>query len=266
MSQDLDRRDDPPSRLTPERETQLRTRATELEGAYPGLHLRIEGFDAQTGNPRRVVLSGTQREPGRFVERALEYARTIAPVLGLAPTQPPEFLPSPTATQASSGAATVHLQQQYKGIPIFGAQTTVRFQPDGAVAEAVGTTVTAPEDLLVSPAVRVEDAVRRALQHAAVPPESPQTDPFGEPVHPLPEHMADFVPTVLAIFSAIPTQPTVFAPGPFEEVKACLSWFPLSEGLRLGWEVFVQLPETIRQLHTVVDAQNGEILYATSTP
>jgi extracellular elastinolytic metalloproteinase len=268
MSQDVDRRDDPPSRLTPQREAQLQARAAELEAACPGLHVRIERFNARTGNPHRVVLSGTQPERGRFVERVLEGARIIAPVIGLAPTQPPEFVAGSTAAQTSSGAAAVNLQQQYKGIPIFGAQTTVRFLPDGAVAEVVGTTVTVAEDLPVAAAVRAEDAVRRALEHITQPRpgEPPQIDPFGQPVQPLPVSLANFTPTVVSTFSALPTQPTVFTPGPFEELKARLSWFPLSTGLRLGWEIFVQLPQTNRQLHTVVDAQSDEILYSKSTP
>lgn len=268
MSQDLDRRDDPPSRLTPQREAELRARVAELEAAHPDLQVRIAGFDAQTGNPHRVMLSGTQPERGRFVERALGCARIIAPVIGLAPTQQLELLPSPMVAQGTSGAAAVHLHQQYKGIPIFGAHTIVRFSPDGAVTEVVGTTVTAAEDLPVSPVIRVEDAAKSALEHIAQlqPGEPAQVDPFGQPVQPLPAHTADFTPTVVSTFNALPAQPTVFAAGPFEELKASLSWFPLSGGLRLGWEVFVQLPGTSRQLHAVVDAENGEILYAKSTP
>jgi len=56
--------------------------------------------------------------------------RTIGRALGLAATQPMEFAADPHPQRTSSGAVTVHLQQQYKGIPIFQAAQAVRFGPE----------------------------------------------------------------------------------------------------------------------------------------
>lgn len=265
MSTEVDRRDEQPGRLTPQRQAELRARAAEVTGVDPDLRVRIEEFDARTGNPQRVVLSGTQPGRKRFVERALEHTRAIAPALGLAPTQTPEFSADPAVAETTSGAAAVHLRQEYKGIPIFGADTTVRFSPDGAVAEVVGTTVTVPADVPVSPTLGAEEAVMRAVKRAArhERESAPRTDSFGQPIPPVAVDVTSFVPTVVSASDTDPTQPTVLEPGPFDDITASLSWFPVGEELRLGWEVRVRL-QSSRELHAVVDARSGEILYATS--
>jgi extracellular elastinolytic metalloproteinase len=84
-------------------------------------------MDAATGNPSVVASDSAAPEAGRFVQRALEHMQHIGRALGLAATQPAEFVADPSAQTTSSGAVSVHLQQQYKGIPIFQAAETVRF-------------------------------------------------------------------------------------------------------------------------------------------
>ena len=74
-----------------------------------------------------------------------------SPALGLTATQPAEFLPDQDHQTTSSGAVAVHLQQAYKGIPIFQAADAVQFKPSGATEETVGSAVAVPEDVVVAP-------------------------------------------------------------------------------------------------------------------
>ena len=46
--------------------------------------------------------------------------------------EPAEYVADEHVAETSSHAVTVHLQQQYKGIPIFQATQVVRFAPDGS--------------------------------------------------------------------------------------------------------------------------------------
>ena len=182
---------------------------------------------------------------------------------GSLPEQPAEFAPDSTVQKASSGARAVHLQQLYKGITVYGAARTVRFQPDGAITESVGSTVTVAENRPVRPGLTVEDAVQRAAEHVASPDEDEQgkTDAFGEPLRPASVDLAGFEPRVIAAFPDRPDFASVLEPGPFgAEIKASLIWFPLDE-LRLSWEVLLTLGNYDEQYRSIVDAETGEILF-----
>ena len=120
------------------------------------------------------------------MQRALQHVQQLRPALGFAPAQPPEFLADPDPQLTSSGAAAVHLKQQYKGIPIYDASQTVRFDPDGAIREVAGRSYTVDQDLPVAPATSADDALRVAAEYlsrgegetdSAVP-----RDPFGQAV------------------------------------------------------------------------------------
>lgn len=265
MSREIDRRDFTTNKVTPHRETELRSRAVDVSNRLPGAHrIRIESFDAVTGNPAVVASESAPAEKGNYVQRALDHLRQISRALGLEATQPAEFVADPQVQETLSGAVAVHVQQQYKGIPIFQAAETVRFAPDGALKETVGSRVTIVQDVAVAPKLSAEDAVRRAAEHVAVPQPDEQgaTDQFGEPL-PLPSvNLSGFIPKVIATFPNQPNQPTVLAAGPFgDNIKASLIWFPLADDLRLAWEVIVTMPDFAGQYRTLVDAETAEILY-----
>jgi extracellular elastinolytic metalloproteinase len=265
MSREVDRRQVTQGTiLTPERESLLASAAEEVSRALPGVQrVRIEGMDPTTGNPAALAVDGAPAEEGNFVSRALAHVQAVGSALGFAAEQPTEYAPDPSVQKASSGARAVHMQQLYKGIPVYGAARTVRFRPDGAITESVGSTVTVVENRPVRPRLRVEEAVRRAAEHVSSPEadEQGQTDAFGEPLPPASVDVTDFEPRVIAAFPDRPDLSSVLEPGPFgAEIKASLIWFPLDE-LRLAWEVLLTLGNYDEQYRSIVDAETGEVLY-----
>ncbi len=265
MSREVDRRDFSVNRVTPAREAEMQSRAAEASDRLPGEHtVDVVSFSAATGNPARVASRAAPAERGDYVRRALNHVQNIVGALGFAPVQPPEFVADPHAQTASSGAVTVHLQQQYKGISIFDAAQAVRFAPDGTLTETAGNSITVEGDLDVAPALSVRQAVLKAAAHVAVPDEDEQgaTDEFGEPLTFTSVDLTGFEAKVVATFPDMPSQSTVIEAGPFAEpIKANLLWFPLDNNLRLTWEVVITLPRHEGQYRTLVDAEAGEILY-----
>jgi extracellular elastinolytic metalloproteinase len=220
--------------------------------------------NALTGNPALVTSESAPAEEGNYVHRAMDHVRGLSGVLGLAADQPKEYQADPDYQTTSSGSVAVHLQQRYKGIPIFQATETVRFEPSGAIQETVGSSITIPEELMVSSELTVEQAVLKAAQHVAVPDadEAGEKDQFGEPLVWTRVELAGWEPKVGAAFAEKPERLTVLDAGPFgEQIKARLVWLPLAGALRLTWEVILTMPEFQGQYRTLVDAETGEILF-----
>jgi extracellular elastinolytic metalloproteinase len=265
VSRELDRRDFTVNRVTPAREEAIAALAESVSEALPGSErVALAAVDATTGNAARIVTEDAPAGRGDYVQRGLQHLQQISPALGLTATQPPEYTPDPAVQTTSSGAVATHYQQRFKGIPIFQAAQTVRFAPDGALVETVGSSITVPDDLPVLPKLSVEDAVRRAAEHVAVPDddELEATDDFGEPLRAEPVDLSGFEPKVVATFADKADRPTVLEPGPFaDQIKANLTWFPLDDAVRLAWEVLLILPGLQGEYRTVVDADSGEILY-----
>src|SRR5262249_43180422 len=160
---------------------------------------------------------------------ALDHARRISPALGLTAAQATDFAADPEYQKTSSGAVAVHLQQIYKGIPIFQAAQAVRFEPNGAITETVGNSFTIEDEVVPAPKLTVQQAVLQAAKHVAVPDpnERQAKDPFGEPLNPPTVDVKGFEPRVIAGFGEKPDRPTVLEGGPFgDEIKARLLWFP----------------------------------------
>ncbi|MGH3118463.1 MAG: M36 family metallopeptidase, partial [Gaiellales bacterium] len=226
--------------------------------------VNIARFEARTGNPAAIVSESAPAEAGNYVQRALDHVRTIGRALGLAATQPAEFIADPNVQTTGSGAVAVHLQQHYKGIPIFQAAETVRFAPNGALQETAGSSITVSSEIPLAPRLSGPQAVLKAAQHAAAPDadEAGKRDPFGEPLRATRVDVSGFAPQVIATFASKPDRPMVLEAGPFgDEIKASLIWFPLGEELRLSWEVLLTMPDHEGQYRTMVDAETGEILY-----
>jgi hypothetical protein len=166
--------------------------------------------------------------------------------------------------ETSGGAKTVHLQQRYKGIPIFQAAEAVRFAPDGSLADTVGSSIAVEQELAVAPALSVEQATRIAAEYVAVPDEDErgQKDAFGEPLPAPSVDLAGFEPEIRASFPTSPELPTVLAPGPFgADITASMIWFPLGPSLRLAWAVNLTMPDSAGRYHTIVDADSGKVLF-----
>jgi len=265
MGREIDRRDFSVNRATAAREAELGSLAAAVSDRLAGAHrLRVRGLDAVTGNPSEVTSEHAPTAAGNYIQRALEHVHNISGVLGLTATQPAEFSADPNTQRTSSGAVAVHLQQHYKGIPIFQAAETVRFAPDGRLTETVGSSVSVAHELPVLPSLSARDAVLQAAQHIAVPQADEQggRDEFGQPLTLTSVDVSGFEPQILTAYPEKPAQPTVFEAGPFgDKIKASLLWFPLDGDPRLAWEVLIAMPESHEQYRTLVDAAGGEILY-----
>ncbi|MDQ3853422.1 MAG: hypothetical protein M3299_11365 [Thermoproteota archaeon] len=149
--------------------------------------------------------------PQANIQRALEHVQELGNVLGLEESQPAEFLPDPNVHKTTSNAKAVHLRQQYKGIDIFQAATTVRFAPDDRLEEMAGNTITISKDIAVSPKLSVEEAVSKAAQYLTTVDESeqqPKTDQFGEPLNFITLDLSTFEPKVIGI-TALPSSCTM---------------------------------------------------------
>jgi extracellular elastinolytic metalloproteinase len=251
-------------------EQRLTVLAREVSDRLPGTHTAsVAALDPITGNAARVDSSGAPATAGGYTARALEHVRSVAPVLGLTPTQPVEFLADPIVQTTSSGSRTVHLHQQYHGIRVFQAAQAVRFDPQGAVTSTVGSSVTIDDPPAAAPGIRAEDAVLAAARHVAVPAQDElgATDQFGEPFQPAGVDLDGFVPTVTTVLAESAERETVLAAGPFADpITARLAWFLVSPGdLRLGWQVALAMPGHVQRFVVVVDAGTGDILYSHQT-
>jgi extracellular elastinolytic metalloproteinase len=265
MGREVDRRDHNVNRVTPLREMELRERAAAASDRLPGAHrVRIVGLDPNTGNPALIASESAPAEKGNYVQRAIDHVRGLSGVLGLAADQPKEYQGDPDYQTTSSGSVAVHLQQRYKGIPIFHATETVRFEPSGAIQDTIGSSISIPDEVLVSSALTVEQAVLKAAQHVAVPDADEQGahDQFGQPQQWTYVDLSSWEPKVSAAFAEKPERLTVLEAGPFgAQIKARLVWFPLDDAVRLTWEIILTMPEFQEQYRTLVDAQMGEILF-----
>ncbi|HEV2756785.1 MAG TPA: M36 family metallopeptidase [Actinomycetota bacterium] len=267
MARELDVRNFSENRATKERRANLDSVASRVSDDLRGDHrIRIANMDATTGNPAAVVSEGAPAEEGDVIARALDYARSISPALGLAP-ETAEFSPDPEVQETSSGAKVVNLQQLHLGIPIFQSATSVRFGPEGKLLDAVGSTVTVGTTSGAEPSIRVEEAVLAAARHVAEPDpdEAGQVDQFGQPLEPLRVDLEGLEPKVQRTDKG-PRRRTVLEPGPFAEpIVASLVWFPLNDELRLAWRVSTTFPNHFAAYKTLVDAESGRILYCRQT-
>ena len=128
-------------RLDDTRREQLHDAATSVsDDVLPGRHrIRVASFDAATGNAAVVVSDSDEpRSQGDHVARALQHLQRISPALGLTAEQAPEYAADPSDQTTSTGAVAVNLRQLYKGIPIYDASETVRFDADGRLLEVAG--------------------------------------------------------------------------------------------------------------------------------
>ncbi|MFV1998556.1 MAG: M36 family metallopeptidase [Acidiferrobacterales bacterium] len=271
MSRELDRRDFSRSRITNTHENVLNATAAALSETLPGRHrIHIARFDPGTGNPSLIRSQHAPSEPGNYVKRALDHVRGIRGALGLVATQLAEYAADPDYQRTSSGAVAVHLHQLYHGIPVFCATETVRFTPDGGIKETVGSSVTVDREPSIATRMTVQEAVLVAARHVAAPDEQEAQggakDEFGEPLSFTSIDLSDFEPKVIAAYPEKPDHSTVLEAGPFEgAIKASLVWFPLDGNLRLAWEVMITQPGYSDQYRTLVDAQDGAILYCRQT-
>lgn len=259
MDFDFDARTDE-DRTSPERAEHLADAAARISDGLPGEHrVHVASLDRATGNAAVIVSHRPEAGGEDFVRRALDHVRHLGPALGLAAEQPPEFQADPHVQRTSSGGAAVHLRQLYKGIPIYEASETVRFDPEGRLTEVAGRSHTVVADLPVEPSVSAAQALTTAARHVADLGEPDQVDPFGQPLG-VDLDLTGFEPTPVTVLGDSPEQTISFAAPPFEGTCTVrLLWFPLDPSLRLAWQTVLQVPGG-GQYRVVVDAADGTVL------
>ncbi|MEQ7007687.1 M36 family metallopeptidase [Actinopolymorpha sp. B17G11] len=184
----------------------------------------------------------------------------VGSVLGLAPQQAPEYLVDPGYQITSSDGVAVHLRQQYKGISVYDASETVRFDPSGQLLEVAGRSYTIAEDLAVEPSIPASRAVEVAAAHLAAGGDEVEPDPFNQTVaEPVSDVHSMTVRLVTAPIDRL-DRATVFEVSGFAQpVTVSLMWFPLDGGLRLAWHLRVQMPDA-PEYRFLIDAADARIL------
>lgn len=253
--------------------------AEAVSAALPGEHtVRAEGVNPATRSAQRILSVGAPAEPeimqspALLVRRALDHLASTSSVMGFEAVAEAEFAADPNVARTTGGAAAVHTQQLFRGVPVFDMARTVSFSRDGQIEEVSGQTVSPPPDLDIVPKVTAVDAVRAAAEYIATPPQNlePEVDEFGEPLELASVDLSGFTsPQVVAAFD-VPSRPTVIEQGPFEtHPKAELVVFFTGAGFRLGWRIELTLRNYAAQFEIIAAADavspNPEILYCQNT-
>ena len=178
-----------------------------------------------------------------------------------------ELIPDPLLPRTSSGAASVNVHQFHRGVPIFEMTRTVRFDIDGSAVDAVGDSVTVPDDLLTEPTCQATEAVLAGARFLADRPGEDIHSPYGG-TDPAPKiDLNGYGPRVLVKFPTLPAAATVVSRGPFEnDIPVSLVVF-VANTFRLGWHFTVTLAGYADQFEMIVsaDRQVPEVLYSEST-
>lgn len=232
-----------------------------------GSHFQDVDADAENLDPAASTRAGDDPDASRrsvvsadddLAGRALRHLQQIGPALGLAPEQPPEFAIDPHVQRTSSGGAAVHVRQQYRGLMIYEATETVRFDPKGRLTEVAGRTHTVTGEHSTVPRVDANTAVRTAASDVSDALSGAEPDPFGQRAD-IGLDMDDFSPAVIAADPSGPERRTTFAAAPFSSCSAQLVWFPMDDSLLLAWQVLLHI-EHGPQFRVIVDAMVGAVL------
>jgi extracellular elastinolytic metalloproteinase len=251
--------------VEPERREALHAAAEEASTRLSGDHeVRVVSFDTDSGGTAVLVSNDAPAVEGDYVTRALQHVQTVGGALGLTPEQPAEFVADPGYQTTSTGGVAVHLRQHLKGVPVYDAAETVRFDADGSLVEVAGRTYPVAEDLAVSPRLTASDALYAAARHLATAEETPggetPVDAFGEPAT---EPLLDLAAFESRLVTAPPGSPdlaAVFeATGLDGPVTVSLIWFPLEDSLRLGWHLRAQVAAG-PEYRLIVDAADARVL------
>src|SRR5262249_20762143 len=144
-----------------------------------------------------------------LVDRALAFVSRERANLGFGATDVSEFAPDPVVQRTSAGAATVHLHQRYRRLPVFQMSLSVRFHPQCQGVDAIGDSAPIPAGINVAPRLNVVEAVLRAAQHlAATGGGEAVTDRFGQTYTAPTIDITGYRPTVESAFP-LPSQPTM---------------------------------------------------------
>jgi hypothetical protein len=156
MAKDLDTRNFAYDRTTDTGIGDLSGFAETVSYNLPGEHkVNIARMNSWTGCPDQLIstkatssvdVKSIRKTPevlsSALIDQAVEHVKATALALGFAAAEPPDLVPDPHVEELNSNVGfAVHLYQQYRGIPVFQMERTVRFNSDGAVIDIAGKTV-----------------------------------------------------------------------------------------------------------------------------
>lgn len=242
---------------------ELMTRAALVSAQLPGEHaVAPSGVHPFTGMPQRLLSTASlppvapppDAAGESLVARAVDHLRRVEAALAR-PGDVLEWVPEPRVHRTSSGTQLVHLHQVYRGVPVFEAMRTVRFDSAGAVAEVSGDHVPLPDGLDFAPHLSAADAILAAGRHLA----RELDDGLRVTRHP-PRRVAAL---------PLPASPGVYEKRPFEKpVPVHLCLFDLGRDVRLAWFMAVRLPELRGSYDLLMDAGapgGGDVLWCRCT-
>jgi extracellular elastinolytic metalloproteinase len=208
-----------------------------------------------------------------MISAALAEATTSPAAMGFSPGEPAEFVPDPIVQKTSAGSHIVHLQQQYRGIPVFQMARAVHFTEQGDMSDMMGDNALLPAGIDTLPQTSAIQAVQASAQYVGTPdPGGQQTDHWGQKIEQIKVDASSYQPQVIAAFE-LPSRPTVLDRGPFQDpIPAHLVMFYDGNNARLGWHVLITLPDYKDQWVVITAADRTidgstppEILYSKST-
>jgi extracellular elastinolytic metalloproteinase len=269
MVREIDTRNFSYNRADETRANELSSFASSVSEQLPGDHtVSVSFLNSLTGTPNVLKSSNAPSTSGSLIDQALKHVQQTSRALGFALSEPVEFIPDPTVEQTSAGSYVVHLQQDYRGIPVFQMARTVRFSPTREITEVAGNNAEIPAGINIAPQIDVVQAVMAAAQYVATSDDSEQvTDGWGQPLPPVRIDVSSYEPRVLVSFP-MPSRPTVLDKGPFEDfIPAHLVIFYQNPDARLGWHIVIAMPEYQGQYEVIVsaDRQQPDILYCQNT-
>jgi extracellular elastinolytic metalloproteinase len=268
MVRAIDTRNFTANRATDDRMNELSRAASIVSEQLPGTHtVSVPALNSLTGTPNSLLSSNAPSTSGGLIDQALSFVNQTSAAFGFTAGEPVEFVPDPTIEISSSQSKAVHLQQTYRGIPVFQMVRTVRFSPGNAINDVVGNNVNIPPEINIVPQINVTQAVLAAAQYVANPNETEaMKDGWGQPMNPIRVDLSDYVPRILVAFP-LPSQPTVMDKGPFADpISANLVLFYQNPETRFGWYVRITLSDYQGQYEVIVSADRteSEILYCQS--
>ena len=175
---------------------------------------------------------------------ALAYFQDEAATYGLSGGDVADLAVRSSFVSSHTGVTHVHINQQFDGLEVFGADTTVSIAADGSVVFVGGSSVSG----LAASAVRSSDAGLDAT--GAVEAAADELD-LGEPQD---------VRTTRRKGGA--ARETVLTDGGIADspITARLGWQPSDDGLRLAWKLEIDDADDPALYEATIDAASGDLL------
>lgn len=186
------------------------------------------------------VLASRQAQPE---DVAIEYVGTHRQQFGLTGADVRDVVVSSVVRSEASGTTHVYLQQQHRGIPVWGGIFTVNVLADGTVVHAGGRFVAN-----IAAATAGQQPRRSGIEAAGAAARGLGLRP-SRPFEELPGIRSEG--RVMLSDGGIATRP----------IEGSLVWYPTEEGaVRLAWRLDIEETDSDYWWEAIVDAETGELI------